>query len=419
MEETRNKCGSPHLYISLILIFSTKDKKIKNKLDDILDEFKQVAKLKKDKSIKQEFEKVYNIAYKFFYNNFYFNKLKIEYLGHDVEDSLKQLGGNVRLDYVLVKNYYHNVYSLHVHFIFENQGFKWDDKNDPFLENISKIFGKIYDTYQSKPEEIPFESLKKLMIMFQEEKIFKYRESTYPVSFYTYISVCNLNKEQVDKWENNSVSIYRLLYLHPRGINENEAKNYLSRNTSSTASFYRNFFQPGVVVSISTRYPEEIYHERCKAFLPTIDDKGELSREEFYINNNCEHEYRKYDLIPEYPPLRYLGLLSLEFSGFIEENLRYMYEDLLGLYKNKYLRLLKYIFFPLYLEDVFSFYKNLSLEPIRLPGTRNYIERVIDIKKQATIEDAIGNLNNAIVNVLISIMTFMLLMLTFVLLFKS
>ena len=420
MGKIRNSCESPRLYVSLVLISSIRNKKVKNKLDKILTKF--ARKLEQDNDIKQKFEKIYRTAYGYFYSEFYSKKLEIEYLGYSIEDGPINIRGNrvegkVRLDYVLVKNYYHNVYSLHIHFNFEKQEFDWDDKNDIFLETISKIYGEIYDNYKSNPERIPFKSMRKLIELFNEKEMFKQREAAYPLTFYTYISVCNLKEDQIKNWENNSVNIYRLLFCHPYEINESEAKKYLSEFSFGTTTFYRNFFQPGGMVSISSPYPEEVYKNHCETFLPAIDEQGNITIEQISAEEGRGH--MDYDVIPEYPPLRYLGLLSLEFTGFIEENLRYMYEELLGLRKDKYLRLLKYMLFSRYLDDVLSFYRLLSLEPIKLPVLRNYIEIVIDSKRQATIEKAIENLSNAIINVLMSIMTFMLLILTLVLLFRS
>jgi len=428
-EQDNSSCRNPRIYITLVLIFSTKSKKLKDKIDKILSKFKNEKLLQDQKNtIKQEFEHIYNIAYKFFYNDFYLKNLKIEYLGYSVESSPQELEGKVRLDYVLVKNHYHNVYSLHIHFIFEKQNFNWNDKDDAFLEKISRIYGEIYINYQSKPENIPFNSLRELMKLNGEEGVFKHREFTYPVTFYTYISVCNLNEEQIRKWEDNYINIYRLLILHPKGIDESKAKSYLNEYNFSTANFYRNFFQPGGMVSISAGFPKDIYYDHCETLLPSIDSGGNVCSSKFYnerscklhIDNNGKSKYNEYDLIAEYPPLRYLGLLSLEFSGFIEENLRYMYEELLNPHKNKLLiKFLKYILFPpSYLNDAFLFYRNLSLEPIRLPEVRNYIDKVIDSKKQVSLEKATENIGNAIINILISTMTLILLILTFILLFR-
>lgn len=372
------------IYFSLI---------IATKAEIVAERIKQELDLDSDDKTLNFFMKTYKTAYKFFYNDFFERELDIKYLGYVCENEPDL--GPFRLDFVLIKNNLFNINTLHIHFNFLKLDFNWESKDDPTIKNLSQFFIKIYNFVENKNDNVSINCFRKLKkILLSKNK----RMYTFPISRYIYISVCNLNESKIKDWDNFATNIWRLLYFQPEGIEENIAKETLSKNKWSSTDFFWNFYQPGALVSLSAPYPEEIYSGNIKWFLPKVDNKCNMKT----INHPNGEENGDYNLLPEYPSLRYLGLLSLEFTGFMEEILRHLYEELLILQKGHF-KIIKSIFKLPKIDALY--YKSKSLEYLRLPITREFVSTLVSSKMQETIDENIRDLRTSTLNTMIFILT--------------
>ncbi len=403
---------------------------------------------------KKFFDNVYNIAYKFYYNDFFKDKLKAKYLGFRCLD-IEELG-KCRLDFVYVNNGILDVNSLHIHFKLLNAKIYFQSRE----ESVKKIAGflrKINDLIDSSDGYISNndkdnENLLKILGNVRNLLLNNNngnREYTFQVSKYIYTSVYNLDKKTIKNWEEFAVNIWRLLYLRPHGVDEDISIKNLSRDNWGSSSFFINFYQPGSLVSLSTPYPtiNEIYFYYKEWFVPDINDKTcdieikiELKKEIF--GNAYNMVGNKYDMVPEYPPLRYLGLLSLEFVGFVEETLRYLYEEMLkiseasfrieikeselGGFKETFIKLKgMFLIFKNIPKTLFTFfnlrnlyYKTKNLEYLRLRSHKKHIISLMDNKMQQIIDENITRLTMDLFNVMLLMLSILSLIVIFIQVFQ-
>ena len=385
----------PNIYSSLILVtkknFSKKDiKEISNLLDS-------------SPKLHKSFSKIYKASYKLFYNNFFEKGLEVQYLGWENEKPNDI--GSTRLDVVYVKNKYLDLSSFHIHFNFieANEYFVCEDKNSDSLKNIVEFLEKIR---LFKVKNYPFKSLSAIANKLSDEKK---REFTYSISRYLYTSICQLEKDKtIAKWKNDLLTcLWSLLYLQSEGIHKESASKKLVEDSWSSGNFFMNFHQPGALVSISQSFKNETttntqwISDIQKCDTPPNNQPVLL---ELPIDEEEIIWADEYDKLPEYPPLRYLGLVSLEFSGYVEETLRHTYEKTLSIQKSSFLKKLARSITELPQLEL-SYYKSLNQECLHLPATREYISSLINNKNQKDIYDNLKELKAGLLNTMILILT--------------
>jgi hypothetical protein len=342
------------------------------------------------------FEWCYNKSYEFFYNDFYSDRLDRSYVGHRsvlIED-FRQLG-EMHFDFVLVKNKVLDVNSLHIHLNLPKFTLDMSRQDGAEFLTLKSFLNRLYKYFESGQTGIDLlDALPELCTSGPK------REYTYSLSRYMYVSVANLQKDELEKWKEYATSIYGILYGHAKGISKDIAEEYLDKHVWATTYFSKNFYQPGFLVSLSTPYPKKIYFANIDWFLT-----GTTSGDETTIVSppSRTQPYEDYDLLPEYPPLRYLGLLSLEFAGFVEENFRYVYNELLDIDKKGWR---SEITIPFRLSRLSRLcYKTKNLDYLRLPVTREYVSLLIDNKIQEDIESNITAMRGDYLNIVMLALT--------------
>jgi len=433
------------------------------------------GKLDCQESLSVPFESIYDMSYRFFYNSIFADKLKTTYLGYIcgreetlglmrldyflVENNIIDMVGSLHIHFIVKSRFDFtkeddNIKKLStilrdIYNLVEDPS---SDKNSSETEFLGRFKGKLKGlNIKSKREQCNLveylssdknspetEFLNRFKDTLKELNIKSKREHALPMSRYMYISVCNLKSlklehleelEQEHCWEN----IYKLLYFHAEGVDAKIAKEKLKKDMWTSADFYLNFYQPGALLSLSTPYPSDIYKKNIRYFLPTLNDSGEIYSSEYLkdiryflptLNDRGEiacgdpskgrrkgKRYETYDLLPEYPALRYMGMASLEFSGVIEELLRGLYDDLMELQRKQYLiRLVMALYKLPGIETVYIACKHL--EYIRLPILREFISRLIRNKHQEAIDESINYLNSYLFNRMILILTILAIILT-------
>ena len=326
-------------------------------------------------------ESLYDIAYKFYYNDQFREKLRINYLG-----SIQFVSYQVKADIVLITNEKLSINSIHLNlYNLENANILNTNTIDNHVFFVKNFYN--YITH-SKESNKYFKNELWLITLKNSLHTNKQRKFTFNISTYHYSSIC-INKVNNFVWEKYALIIWKLLYLHIDGVDTQEITNKLEKRMWSSTAFFRNFMQPGSIVSISIPFPKDIYNSNLKWFVP--------EKSEEFTDNELP---KKYDYLPEYPPLRYLGLLTLEFSGFNEEILRYSYEKLLHIQNQNILfRILNSI---RYLDKIDNLnYKVFSLEYIRPPIIRDFVTKCIDNKMQKMVQSNLTHLKASILNYII------------------
>ena len=91
--------------------------------------------------LKSYFKNIYKIAYKLYYNKFFTKKVEHSYLGF--EKARHSIVGDIRLDYVYIKNKFLDLESIHVHinFLTINKDFTFNGSSNHKLDELVRFSG--------------------------------------------------------------------------------------------------------------------------------------------------------------------------------------------------------------------------------------------------------------------------------------
>lgn len=101
-----------------------------------------------------------------------------------------------------------------------------------------------------------------------------------------------------------------------------------------------------------------------------------------------------YDRLPEYPPLRYLALPALEYVGCLEETVRDIYDKVVDEEQSRWLSAHPLALFRLERR----YYRTQNLEVLRLPVTRDLVDRLLESKLQRHAVEAIEARKSSMLN---------------------
>ena len=311
------------------------------------------------------FERCYETAYQFVFNEFVTEGITHRYLGHRVDESGVESLGKVRTDFVLQQNEFFETHSLHVHACFENSSIDIANPDSCDLPGIAQFARGLYRQHEADVKALP-DTLETFIRGLDK---YAKRRQAYDISKYLYISVCG-QTVPTGGWKSAALPIWTLLWFQPRGVAEDAAVAYLKESSWRAGNFFWNFHQPGGMVTLSTPYPREDYLSQLDHFLPTLDSlEG---------RDASDPRLEDYDGLPEYPPLRYLALPVLEHSGWIEEALRDTSNELLELGRKR-LGPVRAVFKSRRIDQ--RLYRSQVLDVLKLPVSREFALALIDDKK--------------------------------------
>jgi hypothetical protein len=89
--------------------------------------------------LKSYFKNIYKIAYKLYYNKFFTKKVEHSYLGF--VKARHSIVGDIRLDYVYIKNKFLDLESIHVHinFLTINKDFTFNGSSNHKLDELVSL----------------------------------------------------------------------------------------------------------------------------------------------------------------------------------------------------------------------------------------------------------------------------------------
>lgn len=234
-----------------------------------------------------------------------------------------------------------------------------------------------------------------------------------PYSTHTCVSLCGLSDARyAGRLDRMATDIYSLLFAHADGVAPEMARAYLEQNQWSSTNFFTTYYQPGALIAVSRPYPPELYAARRTHFLQSDLDAdpacAAASVGDGAAAPSPTGRAIGYDMLPEYPPLRYVALLPGVFATVFEENLRDAYDRLLTLQQRSAItwrfwrivgreRELNRIGVALAVADNF--------EHLRLPITRSLVRQLIDAKLQDNVVSNVRDLKGSNLNALVFMLT--------------
>ncbi len=270
----------------------------------------------------QHIELSYRSAFTFCFNDYYAQPLAVRHILSSPFDDAD--AGRVWSDWTLVSDRRLGVSTLHLAFAFQDLRLDIENPDCRGVEAGAAFLRRVYQL--SEHERFmsgPLAELSRLLGITARS-----RRNTLGVSRYVHASVvCDDARAIKAPSRAARLNVYRLLFLHPRGVDSATATARLPPAWGS-AAFFRLYHQPGGVVSLSSPYPDEAQRTHRGWFRPA---PPQLSPAPFVFNaSNAagigQRAYPSYDLLPEYPPLRYLAVPLLQYAAAHEETLREVHE---------------------------------------------------------------------------------------------
>ncbi len=270
----------------------------------------------------EHIERTYRCALAFSFNGFYAAPMRVR---HVLAVRFHHPGaGNVWMDWTLLEDKRLGMQSLHVALSFPDLALRLDDPACAATEAAARF---LQDVYQLPEREqficAGFAELSRLL-----RGIATSRRSVMGISRYVQASVVADDERLLTAPSDGArINFYRLLYMHASGVDAKTAVARLPEGWGS-AAFFRLYHQPGAVLAISVPYPPASRASHPAWFEPAPPT---LAAPPFELGTSgsggaARSEYPSYDLLPEYPPLRYLATPALHYAAAYEDTLREVHE---------------------------------------------------------------------------------------------
>lgn len=321
-------------------------------------------------------ESAYRCALAFAFNDFYRRPIRLQHVLSASFDAGPQIG-EVWSDWTLLDDKRLGTRSLHVSFCFPSLKLQLDDRDCPATEAAAVFLQNIYQLSE-RVQVLPggLGGLSSLLYATAQR-----RRNALGVSRYVYTSlVCDDASVLAAPTDDVRVNLYRLLFQHARGVDAAVAVAMLPSAWGS-ASFFRLYSQPGSIVSVSVPYPVEVRSRHAAWFEP---HPPHLAAPPFPVAavgaggavGAGSPAYPSYDLLPEYPPLRYLAWSALHYAAAYEETLRAVHEAAFSRLRARLFRL------PRRPKPTVSHLLAANLEGLRLPVVRDLVDRLLNMQLQ-------------------------------------
>jgi len=155
-------------------------------------------------------------------------------------------------------------------------------------------------------------------------------------------------------------------------------------------------------VSVAEPYPAAVHNSNPGWFFPR--PPHELHRPATMESASSEGHSWNYNHLPEYPPLRYLAIPSLDFAASAEETLRDVHDEVMTMFATiSKLSLLQTLRHPGHIRRFFTMPQHVSrltyrmhvaenMEAIRLPVARPLVDKLIETQVKVPTRNAIAAL---------------------------
>lgn len=343
-------------------------------------------------------ERAYRCALAFSFNDFYQRPMQLQHVLSASFDAGSQIG-EVWSDWALLDDKRLGTRSLHVSFCFPSLRLELGDRYCPATEAVARFLQNIYQLSE-RVQLLPggLGGLSRLLYATAQR-----RRNALGMSRYVYTSlVCDDASVLSAPSDDVRVNFYRLLFQHARGVDAAVATAMLPSAWSS-ASFFRLYSQPGSILSVSVPFPIDVRSQHDAWFEPRPPHLAAppFSVDAIGAGGAGSPAYPSYDLLPEYPPLRYLALPALHYAAAYEETLRAVHEAAFSRLGARPFR------WPWQPKPTVSHLLAANLEGLRLPVVRDLVNRLLDMQLQertATASMEMLKLRETARNVLLTVL---------------
>ncbi|WP_372658718.1 hypothetical protein [Hydrogenophaga sp.] len=314
----------------------------------------------------QHIERAHRCALAFCLNGFYAASLRVEHLLSARFQPSADLP-EIWSDWTLIEDKRLGISTLHIAFAFSALQIDLDDPRSGAVENVAAFLAQVYQL--SERESHLMGGLGELSRVLRGAA--NHRRNALGVSRYIYTSlICDQPEHVKAPTPDVKLNLYRLLFQHARGVDQDVANRMLPEAWGS-AAFFRLYHQPGGMLSVSLPYPSDVHATHRDWFVP---EAPVLAAMPFSVEPGADR-YPHYDLLPEYPPLRYLAMPALVYTATFEETLREVHEAAFG-------RWFLQLTLPWQTRPAARHLLAANLEGLRLPVARDLVHRMLEKQLQ-------------------------------------
>ena len=218
-----------------------------------------------------------------------------------------------------------------------------------------------------------------------------------------HVSICNLAEDEFSSFARHHSEYIRAMLLgQPELVSNSASLEFLKQRSWSPrpADFFEVFHHTGSTVSISKRFPTEVYDDHLDFFTSSEVSTSASGKAVFEdLIRSSGGRYNDYDILPEYPPLRYLTYPTAFMSSLIEELLRFSAEELIKIRRDN----VRSIWFIPGIEAKINrmelaMTRVFNLDNLRLPIMRSFVDQMIAEKRLDGVRASITNLKSSNLN---------------------
>jgi hypothetical protein len=359
-------------------------------------------RLRQSDDAKVFFEHCYGISDRFNFSPDFVGARTVTWLGY-LRFKRGAEADYARSDYFLVVDDYHRIASIHHHLAFGAPVDLTDCDSDrwrSFVHTLHELYwswnrtqDRLSDSGEVTQALDPFIP----QLMHRSDALFASRGF--------YMSLYDAEPELIKRWRDVAPALYSLLYLHTEGFDHDRAPDALAGRMAQSTEFFVSFYAADAILSLSRPYPAPDVVAPYAAHNPAAAGYV-ASTESDFAARLTEHadRFEPYDLLPEYPALRYLDLSLTEFAT----NARYGQWHIRGrldtlAQANPGLAIPQTVVTLPRLDRVY--YRTTSMSVLRLPVARDFAALLIGEQGVGANVEAIDGMKSSLLNTLVTILT--------------
>ena len=359
-------------------------------------------RLVRDDDAKALFEECYQIADRFMFTPDFLALRSVTWLG-GVSISRDGDDEYARSDYFMVTNRFHRSISIHHHLAFGGTLDLTQCNTEEWRSCINALHELYWSWNWTQDRRIDPSNTGKLLDPFV--RTVAPPSAALFASRGFYISVYDADPGLVPDWRTVAPALHSLLYLHSEGFDAARAADSLETRMAQTTEFFVSFFNADALLSLSCTYPATGAVDPLPDHYPTRLGSIPATRAAFeHRTRTCTQRFEPYDLLPEYPVLRYLDLGLTEFATNAKSNQWNIRRELDELSQERRTNgILRTITALPRIDRVY--YRATALSILRLPAARDLAVKLIAEQALSSNEHAIDGMKASLLNTLVTILT--------------
>lgn len=357
--------------------------------------------LTKDPVAKTLFERCYRVADRFMFTPDFLSVRKVTWLGaadaqRDGEEAY------ARSDYFLIENDYHHTISIHHHIAFSRSIDLHAWESDEWRSLIIPLHELYWSWDPAYDRRTPLSRTGDALDPFLP--VVEAPEATQYASRGFYISLYDADPALISDWESVAPALMSLLNLQAEGIDKAHAAAGLKGWVAQSTEFFVTFYNADAMLSLSRPYPSAAVVAPYSNSYPTRP--GTIAATQAVLDDRLKlnTRYEPYDLLPEYPVLRYLDLGLTEFTTNAKSrqwNIRHKLDALSQLGGAR--RVLRTVTALPSIDRLY--YRSTAVFILRLPVARGLATKLIAEQGLSLNQQAIDGMKSSLLNTLVTILT--------------